>query len=76
MSNQAKKQTELLTNFDNVIQDQLTKAVTESVDIDSQDGIKHYLPHHAMIYPTKQTTKLRVVYYVSAKQRQKHQSVI
>ena len=65
-----------MTKFDNVIQDQLsTKAITESVDIDSQDGIKYFLPHHAVINPTKKKTKLRAVYYVSAKPRQKHQSL-
>ena len=39
----------LLTKFDNVIQEQLTKVVTESVNINSQDVIKHYLSRHAMI---------------------------
>ena len=56
---------------DDVIQDQLAKGVIEKVGIDSQDGIKHYLPHHAVINPTK----LRVVYDASAKTRQTHQSL-
>ena len=66
---------ELLTNYDNVIKDQLVKGVVEKVDTDSQDGIKHYLPHHAVINPSKPTTKLRVVYDASAKTRQRHQSL-
>ena len=67
---------ELLTKFDNVIQDHFTtKAIAESVDIDSQDGIKHYLPHHAMMNPIKKKTKLIAVYYVSVKPTQKHQSL-
>ena len=66
---------ELLTKYDSVIQDQLLKGVIEKVDNESQDGIKHYLPHHAVINPLKQTTKLRVVYDASAKTRQKHQSL-
>ena len=66
---------ELLTEYDSLIQDQLLKGVIVKVDNESQDGIKHYLPHHAVNNPLKQTTKLRVVYDASAKTRQKHQSL-
>ena len=66
---------ELLTKYDNVIQDQLAKGVIEKVGIDRQDEVKHYLPHHAVINPTKQTQKLRVVYDASVKTRQTHQSL-
>ena len=31
--------------------------------------IKHYIPHHAVIYPEKATTEIRVVYNDSAKKR-------
>ena len=64
-----------MTKYDNVIQDQLAKGVIEKNGIESQDGIKHYLPHHAVINPTKKTTKLRVVYDALAKTRQTHKSL-
>lgn len=51
-----------MLKYDNVIQDQLNKGVIEKVDSKKEDGIKHYLPHHAVINPTKTTTKLRAVY--------------
>lgn len=70
-----KNKQELLQKYDNVIQDQLTKGVIEKVTLDKEEGLKHYLPHHAVINPTKTTTKLRVVYDASAKTRQRHQSL-
>ena len=47
----------------------------EKVETDSENGMIHYLPHHAVVNPLKPTTKLRVLYNASAKTRQKHQSL-
>ena len=58
----------MLKMYDNVIKDQLNKEVIESVDDNSIQGkLKHYIPHHAVVTPNKNTTKLRIVYDVSAK---------
>ena len=57
----------LIQKYDEIIEDQLNKGVIEQVRYDSNDSIKHYIPHHAVINPSKATTKVRVVYDASAK---------
>ena len=61
---------DLLKQYDSIIQDQIDKGDIEKVDSKSIDGLKHYLPHHAVINPHKPTTKLRVVYDASAKNKE------
>ena len=57
----------LIQKYDEIIEDQLDKGVIEQVGYDSNDSIKHYIPHHAVINLSKATTKFRVVYDASAK---------
>ena len=59
----------VLQQYDNVIQDQLKKGMIQPVqDLeDTQEEKVHYLPHHTVIKQDRETTKLRVVYDVSAK---------
>ena len=57
------KRPELLREYDNVIKDQLTKGIIESVKqpvlnvADNCNSI-HYLPHHAIVRQDRQTTKI------------------
>ncbi|CAC5404955.1 unnamed protein product [Mytilus coruscus] len=62
-----KKKQELLEKYNSFIQDQLDKGIVEKVEEHSTEGLKHYIPHHAVITPNKTTTKLRLVYDASAK---------
>ena len=66
---------DLMKQYDSIIQDQLEKGVIEKVNSTLADGIRHYLPHHAVINPHKPTTKLRVVYDASAKTRKENASL-
>ena len=50
-----------------VIQNQVEMGVIEKVVNSSDDTLKHYLPHHPILTPAKDTTKLRVVYDASVK---------
>ena len=64
-----KENPELLQKYDSVIQDQLHKGIIEVLDKSREKGEKiHYVPHHAIITPEKDTTKFRIIYDVSAKQ--------
>ena len=59
-----------------VIEEQVGRGIIEKVSNKVEQGeVKHYIPHHAVITPTKNTTKVRVVYDASAKTRQHNKSL-
>ena len=62
------KNPDLLSEYDSVIQDQLSQGVVEIVKdpFVKTDKRVHYLPHHAVVRHDRETTKLRVVYDASA----------
>ena len=63
----------LLTDYNNIIQDQLQQGVVEPVPEEEKSQASdriHYLPHHAVVREDKTTTKVRVVFDVSAKSNQ------
>ncbi|XP_056016952.1 uncharacterized protein LOC125656535 [Ostrea edulis] len=67
---------DFLQKYDEIIQDQCTKGIIEKIPHSSEEtGIKHYIPHHAVIDPTKPTTKVRIVYDASAKSKQSNLSL-
>lgn len=76
MSQKLSRSPELLEQYNKIIQEQLSKGVIEKVTSDSEEGpIKHYIPHHPVITPSKSTTKIRIVYDASAKTRKGEQSL-
>ena len=63
-------QPDVLTQYDGVIQDQLSKGIIEPVTAESSPspiGKVHYIPHREVIRTDKETTKLRVVYDASSR---------
>ena len=71
-----RKNPRLLKMYTDVIQDQLDRGIIERVPSDTKEGpVKHYIPHHAAITPSKATTKVRVVYDASAKSSQSNKSL-
>ena len=67
---------ELLQKYDKVIKDQLEKGVIEAVDEQKEQSDKqHYIPHHAIIKPENNTTKLRVVYDAFTKTKKSNPSL-
>ena len=52
---------ELVKQYDAIIHDQIDRVVIEKEDSRSVDGLKHYLPHHAVIDPHKPAAKHIVV---------------
>ena len=67
---------ELIQKYDDIITDQREKGIIDKVGSESNSLIKHYIPHHAVVNPTKATTKVRVVYDASAKCRSENRSLI
>ena len=58
----------MLCKYDNIIKDQHKKGIIERVNEKIKEGErKHYIPHHAVFTPAKDTTKVRIVYDASAK---------
>ncbi|MBV2113425.1 MAG: aspartyl protease family protein [Candidatus Thiodiazotropha sp. (ex Ctena orbiculata)] len=70
-----KHNSELIKQYDNIIQDQHKLGIIERIRSEPNDVIKHYIPHHAVINPLKTTTKVRVVYDASAKAKKSHRSL-
>jgi len=61
----------LLQQYNDILQSQLEQGIVERVleaDVDN-DFTKHYLPHHPVVKPSRNTTKVRIVYDASAKSR-------
>ena len=68
MLSRLQKDPQLFQSYTAIIQEQLERGIIEKVTSESVEGPnKHYIPHHAVITPTKTTTKVRVVYDASAK---------
>ena len=57
----------LLDKYDDIIQGQLLKKIIEEVEGEKKYSKVSYLPHHPVITPDKQTTKVRIVYDAAAK---------
>ena len=66
---------ELLQKYDDIITDQREKGIIDKAGSESNILIKHYIPHHTVVNPTKATTKVRVVYDASAKSRSESRSL-
>ena len=60
----------VLREYDAIIHDQRDRGIVEAVqDTDDNSVEAHYLPHHAVIRTDKVTTKLRIVFDASARER-------
>ena len=58
------------------MKDQHEKGIIERVNEKSKEGErKHYIPHHAVLTSTKDTTKVRIVYDASAKTKKTNLSL-
>jgi len=62
---------DLLREYDKVIKEQLARGIIERVNDVNTPAPKalHYLPHHAIVRQERETTKIRVVYDGSAKDK-------
>ena len=70
-----KKTPHLIQKYDEILEDQLKKGVIEQIESETNSLTKHYIPHHAVINPTNESTKIRVVYDASARCRPENKSL-
>ena len=66
-----RREPSVLKDYDSIIQQQIKLGIVEVVEDPSEltSSRIHYLPHHAVVRKDKDTTKLRIVYDASAKDR-------
>ena len=55
--------------FRQYIKEQLSRRIIEKIDEKDLPTRRHYIPHHAVTNPSKNTTKIRTVYNASAKKK-------
>ena len=75
-----RRERSLLSEYDNIIQEQLKTGIVEEVPAEDLKNDKnttrsHYLPHLAVVRKDRETTKVRVVYDGSAKASKKERSL-
>ena len=66
---------ELVRQYGDIIVEQLKQGVIEKVHYDPNTSGKHYIPHHAVVNPSKTSTKVRIVYDASAKTKKESKSL-
>ena len=65
-----------MCKYDTIIKDQQEKGIIKRVDEKSKEGErKHYIPHHVVFTPAKDTTKVRIVHDASAKTKKTNLSL-
>ena len=65
--NRMKANPNIIKQYNEIIEEQLKRGIIEKVSYETNNVVKHYIPHHPVINPTKTTTKMRIVYDASAK---------
>ena len=70
-----KKDPDQLKAYDDVIKEQLESGIVEPVPDEATDNRIHYIPYHGMWKRDAVTTKLRLVYDDSAKERKRDRSL-
>ena len=74
--NRLRSNPDLGKQYGDIIEDQLKQGIIEKVPPRTSNQFrKHYIPHHAVINPTKTTTKVRIVYDASAKTKTENKSL-
>ena len=66
---------QVLTEYERILQDQLQKKIIEPAPDYPTGSVVHYLPHHPVVKPHAESTKVRIVLDASAKGRKNQTSL-
>ena len=66
---------QVLTEYERILRDQLQKKIIEPVPDYPTGSVVHYLPHHPVVKPHAESTKVRIVLDASAKGRKNQTSL-
>ncbi|MCP3662859.1 MAG: DUF1759 domain-containing protein [Gammaproteobacteria bacterium] len=69
---------EFMKKYNNIIMEQLDRGIIEKIERSPEEErgrLVHYIPHHGVLTPLKETTKLRIVFDASAKTRKSNLSL-
>ena len=74
MKKRLDKNPELLSEYNDIINNYENEGIIEKVDVGDygEVGKVHYLPHRAVVRSDKNTTKVRIVFDASAKDKIVH----
>ena len=74
--NRLKQDPTLLKEYNAIIEEQIEQGIVERVPVEKEDNsATQYIPHHGVIRNDRDTTKLRIVFDGSAKERNNEQSL-
>ena len=66
---------QLFKQYSDIIEQQEKLGILEKIESDRSTENKHYIPHHAVVKPDKETTKVRIVFDGSAKANKAYPSL-
>ncbi|GFQ81881.1 integrase catalytic domain-containing protein [Trichonephila clavata] len=70
LASRFRKDNSLYENYTRVLDSQLTDGIIESVNTENlNQNLIYYMPHHPIIRNDKETTKFRIVYDASSKEK-------
>ena len=66
----------LLKEFNAIIEEQIKQGIVERVPVEEENNsATHYIPHHGVVRNDRDTTKLRIVFDGSAKEKNNERSL-
>ena len=73
--NRMKTNPNIIKQYNEIIEEHPKRGIIERISYETNNVVKHYIPHHPVINPTKATTKMRIVYDASAKTKHGNKSL-
>ena len=76
MVNRLRRDPTLLKEYNAIIEEQIKQGIVERVPVEEENNsATHYIPHHGVVRNDRDTTKLRIVFDGSAKEKNNERSL-